>query len=181
MDITHTNLPGVMLLKPKAFGDSRGFFYESYQASRYSEIGIDKPFVQDNVSRSTKNVLRGLHHQREHSQGKLVYVIRGAVFDVAVDIRKNSPHFGKSFATILDDENHHQLYVPPGFAHGFCVLSNEVDFIYKCTDYYHPQSELSIQWNDPDLAIEWPTTQPILSEKDNKGLRLKDIPKEMLP
>jgi len=181
MKIINTSLPEVLVIEPKIFGDNRGFFYESFQATRYAENGMDKPFVQDNVSRSCKNVLRGLHHQTEQTQGKLVYVITGTVFDVAVDIRKNSPTFGQWTSVILDDKDHRQIYVPPGFAHGFCVLSDYADFIYKCTDYYHPQSELTIKWDDPDINIEWPIDNPILSTKDEQGICLKDIPNNQLP
>lgn len=161
-----THIPGVIILEPQVFKDNRGFFLETYQYERYCEQGIDARFVQDNQSRSQKGVLRGLHCQREHPQGKLIAVTRGRVFDVAVDIRKDSPTFGQWVGEILDDENHHQLYIPPGLAHGFCVLSEEVDFIYKCTDYYHSESEIGIRWNDPDLNIKWPIDKPILSEKD---------------
>ena len=181
MKITPTGLPEVVLIEPTCFGDSRGFFFESYQTERYQQAGIKLPFVQDNISRSEKNVLRGLHFQRQHMQGKLVGVTRGAVFDVAVDIRYGSPTFGKSAGFVLDDKNHHQLYVPPGFAHGFCVLSEEVDFYYKCTDIYHAASEMGILWNDPDLKINWPITEPLLSVKDQQHARLRDLTKEQLP
>lgn len=181
MKIEETKLPGVMIIEPKVFGDSRGYFYESFQAKRYAEHGITLPFVQDNASRSTKNVLRGLHHQKEHTQGKLIYVTSGAVFDVAVDIRVGSPTFGQWVGTVLDDTNHRQLYIPPGFAHGFCVLSNNSDFFYKCTDFYDPVSEITVQWNDPDIGIKWPVTNPALSAKDAKGKLLKDFTQDELP
>lgn len=181
MKVTPTALPEVLLIEPKAFGDNRGFFFEGYQAERYQQMGLPLPFVQDNFSRSTKNVLRGLHFQLEHMQGKLVGVTRGAVFDVAVDVRYGSPNFGRSVGVILSDENHHQLYIPPGFAHGFCVISDEVDFYYKCTDYYYPQAEMGIIWNDPDLNIDWPVDAPVLSGKDQLYQRLRDLTKEQLP
>ncbi len=181
MKITKTKLSGIILIEPKVFGDDRGFFYENFRRNQYAEIGIDKPFVQDNVSRSTGNVLRGLHHQTRHTQGKLVWVTRGKVFDVVVDIRKNSPTFGQWVSAILDDQNHQQIYIPPGFAHGFCVLSDTVDFSYKCTDYYDPASELTIAWNDPDICIDWPIKNPIISAKDQQGKLLKTIHHENLP
>jgi dTDP-4-dehydrorhamnose 3,5-epimerase len=181
MEIIETKLSGVLLIQPKVFPDARGFFLESYHALRYKQNNIDVTFVQDNLSRSTRGVLRGLHCQLEHTQGKLVYATRGAVFDVAVDIRSGSPTFGQSVSAILDDQNHQQLYIPPGFAHGFCVLSEEADFMYKCTDYYHPASELGVHWDDPDLEIVWPITQPILSARDQNYPRLKDIPLDKLP
>jgi dTDP-4-dehydrorhamnose 3,5-epimerase len=175
-------LPEVIIIEPKIFGDARGFFYESFQAKRYlEEYGIPVTFVQDNVSRSTKGILRGLHHQKQHTQGKLICVTRGAVFDVAVDIRQGSPNFGQWMGVVLDDKKHRQVYIPPGFAHGFCVLSEEADFIYKCTDYYDPSSEITIKWDDPDLAIDWPIENPILSTKDQKGILLKNILKTDLP
>ncbi|CAM4457553.1 MAG: dTDP-4-dehydrorhamnose 3,5-epimerase [Legionellaceae bacterium] len=181
MKITETKLPGVLLIEPQAFQDSRGFFFESYHYERYRQSGILLPFIQDNISRSTKNVLRGLHFQLQHTQGKLVGVTRGAVYDVAVDVRYGSPTFGQSVGYLLDDQKHCQLYIPPGFAHGFCVLSEEVDFYYKCTDIYHPPSEVGLLWNDPDLKIDWPVKDPILSEKDQRYLPLKDLTREQLP
>lgn len=168
MNVKETSLPGVLLITPKAFGDDRGFFYESFHETRYQEIGLKKPFVQDNVSRSIKNVIRGLHYQVEHPQAKLVSVIRGEVFDVAVDIRQDSPTYGKWIGEILNDTNHHQLYIPEGFAHGFCVLSETADFIYKCTDYYYPQGDRGIRFDDPTLNIGWPIDikKAIVSPKD---------------
>ena len=156
MKVIETTLPGVIVIEPKVFGDQRGFFQETYHAQRYREAGLDVTFVQDNHSRSRRGVLRGLHYQMIQMQGKLVSVTRGEVFDVAVDIRKGSATFGQWYGTHLNDENHRQMYVPPGYAHGFCVLSETVDFIYKCTDYYHPQSEKGVLWNDPEIGIEWP-------------------------
>jgi dTDP-4-dehydrorhamnose 3,5-epimerase len=168
MNIVQTSLPGVLIFEPKVFGDSRGFFVETYREEWLEQADLNIRFIQDNQSRSRIGVLRGLHYQMQHTQGKLVRVSRGSVFDVAVDVRKNSPHFGKWVGTILDDVRHHQLYVPPGFAHGFCVLSEEADFNYKCTDYWHPQSETGIRWNDPAVGIQWPEIGQdfALSDKD---------------
>ncbi len=176
MNVQTTHLDGVLLIAPKVFGDARGFFLETFQARRYAEAGIPNSFVQDNHSRSARGVLRGLHYQIERPQGKLVMVTKGAVFDVAVDIRKGSPTFGQWFGAELNDENHHQLYVPPGFAHGFCVLSEQADFLYKCTETYAPDLERSIIWNDPDIAIAWPLEAPSLSARDARAPRLKDVP-----
>ena len=181
MQITETKIPDVLLIQPKKFSDARGFFLESYNADRYAQSGIATPFVQDNFSHSTRDVLRGLHCQLEHTQGKLVYVTRGAVFDVAIDIRMGSPTFGQSVTAILDDQMNQQIYIPPGFAHGFCVLTDEVDFIYKCTDYYHPTSEIGVLWNDPDLNIPWPVNQPIIATRDQNFPKLKDIASNKLP
>ena len=169
-----TSLPDVLLLRPKVFSDERGFFLESYNKRVLAELtGWSGEFVQDNVSRSVRGVLRGLHYQIQQPQGKLVRVVRGAVFDVAVDIRRSSPTFGKWVGTELSEENHRQLWVPPGFAHGFLVLSEFADFLYKTTDYYAPQHERCIAWNDPEIGIEWPAgQQPQLSAKDAAGARL---------
>ncbi|MDH5545576.1 MAG: dTDP-4-dehydrorhamnose 3,5-epimerase [Gammaproteobacteria bacterium] len=181
MNIIETTLPGVIVIEPKVFGDTRGFFMESFHTQRYREAGIDMDFVQDNLSRSAKGVLRGLHYQVEHAQGKLVFVTRGSVFDVAVDIRRGSPNYGQYYAHILSEENHRQMYIPPGFAHGFCVLSETADFMYKCTDYYHPQHERSIAWNDPDIGIEWPLVNVTLSEKDKAASSLAGVAEHDLP
>jgi len=175
MKITTTAIPDVLLITPKVFGDSRGFFLESFHASRYAEAGIPGPFVQDNHSRSSKGVLRGLHFQKQYPQGKLVYVTIGSVFDVAVDIRKDSPTFGQWVGVTLSADEHQQFYIPPGFAHGFCVLSDTADFHYKCTDYYHPEDEGSLRWDDPDIGIQWPITEPILSAKDANADYLKAL------
>lgn len=175
MEVTKLDIPGLMLFEPKVFGDNRGFFIESYNKERYKEAGLDVDFVQDNMSYSQKGVLRGLHCQNPNSQGKLVSVIQGAVYDVAVDIRLGSPTFGKSYGIELDSDKKMQFYVPPGFAHGFCVLTETALFAYKCTDFYHPENEFSVLWNDPDLKIDWPIENPSLSEKDKIALRLKDI------
>jgi len=167
--ITQTELPGVVIIEPKAFGDERGFFLETFQAERYaSEAGISSRFVQDNHSRSRRGVLRGLHAQKQQPQGKLVRAARGEIFDVAADIDPRSPTFGRWVGVTLSDTNHRQLWIPPGYAHGFVVLSEIADFEYKCTDYYHPQSETGVIWNDPDLAIDWPIAEPTLSEKDKR-------------
>jgi len=181
VNVIQTPLPGVLLIEPKVFGDTRGFFLESYHEDRYREAGIPLRFVQDNHSRSRHGVLRGLHYQVTRPQGKLVRVTAGEVFDVAVDIRPGSPSFGKWFGANLSGENHRQLWIPPGFAHGFAVLSDSADFLYKCTDYYRPEDEGGIAWDDPDLAIEWQVNGPQLSAKDLNYPRLKDVPKEKLP
>ena len=181
MKVIATELPGALLLEPKVFGDARGFFLETWQAARYREAGLPERFVQDNHSRSRCGVLRGLHYQLTQPQGKLVWVTRGAVFDVAVDIRRGSPTFGRWYGCVLDDVDHRQLYIPPGFAHGFCVLSEEADFFYKCTDYYHPPSERGIAWDDPDIGIEWPLREMSLSDKDQDNRRLAAQIPENLP
>ncbi|HFQ14099.1 MAG TPA: dTDP-4-dehydrorhamnose 3,5-epimerase [Gammaproteobacteria bacterium] len=175
MKITPAEIPEVLIVEPDVFGDARGFFMETWHAKKYAEHGLDVSFVQDNHSRSAQGVLRGLHYQREQAQGKLVRVSHGAVFDVAVDIRKGSPSFGRWVGVELSGENFKQLYVPPGFAHGFCVLSESADFIYKCTDFYAPEYEHSILWNDPDIGIDWPGSDFLVSEKDAQASRLKDM------
>lgn len=181
MNIIRTDLPGVILLEPRAFGDPRGFFMETYQQARYREAGLPEQFVQDNHSRSRQGVLRGLHYQLIQPQGKLVWAARGRMFDVAVDIRRGWPTFGRWVGFILDDIDHRQLYIPPGFAHGFCVLSEEADFLYKCTDYYHPSSEQGILWNDPAIGIAWPIQEPSLSDKDARLPRLAEQAPDKLP
>lgn len=184
MIVNETTLPGVLLIQPQVFGDERGFFLELFRLPRYrDEAGLNLPFVQDNHSRSRKGTLRGLHYQFPDTQGKLVCVIRGRVFDVAVDIRYGSPTFGKWFGAILDEENHHQLWVPPGFAHGFCVLSEVADFMYKCTEIYKPEQDAGFLWKDPDVAVKWPLqdASPIISPKDASAPLLRDIPQEKLP
>ena len=176
MKISHSKLKGCVIIEPRVFGDERGFFLETFQAVRYEqEAGIDLPFVQDNHSRSAKGVLRGLHFQKTKPQGKLVRVVRGEVYDVAVDIRKGSATFGEWEGIILSEDNKRQLWVPPGFAHGFVVLSDFADFEYKCTDYYDPSDEGSILWSDPDLNIPWPIANPVLSTKDESAKRLVDL------
>ncbi len=181
MKITQTNLPGVLLIEPKVLGDARGFFMETYNARRYSEAGLSAAFVQDNLSFSRRGTLRGLHYQNPHVQGKLVYVLQGEVFDVAVDIRVGSPSFGQWLGTVLSADNKRQLYVPPGFAHGFCVTSETALFAYKCTDFYDASAEGSILWNDPAIGIVWPLSDPLLSEKDRQAPRLAEVPRERLP
>jgi len=166
MKVPETELPGVKIIEPTVFGDQRGFFKATFQAERYAEIGIDLPFVQDNCSRSTKGVLRGLHLQKTRPQGKLVSCTRGVVFDVAVDVDPSSETFGKYVGVELSESNHLQLWIPPGYAHGFCVLSDVADFRYKCTDYYVPEDESGLVWNDSDVSIDWPVGLPSLSEKD---------------
>jgi len=174
MQIQRTSIPDVIIFEPKVFGDERGFFYESFNLQKFSELtGLNTTFVQDNHSRSAKNVLRGLHYQVKQPQGKLVRVVQGEVYDVAVDIRKSSPTFRKAVGVHLSAENHRQLWIPAGFAHGFLVLSDYAEFLYKTTDYWAPQYERSIIWNDPEIAVEWPLTgEPVLSEKDKKGVFL---------
>lgn len=181
MKVIQTDIPEVLIVEPTVFGDDRGFFVESFETSRYKEYGIDIPFVQDNHSRSTRGVLRGLHYQLNQPQGKLVRVSSGAVLDVAVDIRVGSPTYGKAVAALLDDTSHRQLWVPPGFAHGFCVISDLADFQYKCTDYYAPGDDYGIAWDDPDLDIQWPIKEPSLSSKDQQHPNLVDVARESLP
>ena len=175
MNVINTSIADVKIIEPKVFGDERGFFLETFHHDRYQEIlGANTSFVQDNHSRSGKNILRGLHFQRTKPQGKLVRVVSGSVFDVAVDIRPDSPTFGQHETVILSAENKRQFWVPPGFAHGFLVLSDFADFEYKCTDYYDPNDEGCISWNDPQLNIDWPITNPTLSIKDQNGLPLSE-------
>ena len=176
MQVTATDLPEVMIIEPKVFGDARGFFLESFNAKAFAEAtGVNLPFVQDNHSRSAQGVLRGLHYQIKQAQGKLVRVVRGSVFDVAVDVRRSSPNFGHWVGVELSEDNNRQLWVPPGFAHGFLVLSASADFLYKTTDYYAPEHERSVLWNDPAIGIDWPLLgEPLLSGKDKVGALLKD-------
>ena len=181
MKVIETHLPGVLIIEPKVFGDARGFFQETWQQGKYEAIGIQGIIVQDNLSFSTRGVLRGLHYQNPHIQGKLVSVIQGEVFDVAVDIRIGSPTFGQWTGAVLSGENHRQLWIPPGFAHGFCVLSDTVYFAYKCTDIYVPSAESGIAWDDPDIGIVWPVKDVVLSDKDKVYPRLKDVAVEKLP
>ncbi|MEM6484707.1 MAG: dTDP-4-dehydrorhamnose 3,5-epimerase [Pseudomonadota bacterium] len=175
-----TRLPGVYLIKPRVFGDERGFFFESWNAQVFKEAGFDLNFIQDNHSRSAQGILRGLHYQTAHTQGKLVRVSAGRVYDVAVDLRRDSPTLGQWVGVYLDSETKEQLWVPPGFAHGFYVLSEYADFQYKCTDRYDPQSEISLAWDDPELAIDWPLLDgepPTLSGKDQQGLSFATAPR----
>ena len=176
MNVVKTKLHDCVIIEPKVFGDERGFFMETFQSERYAELaGITLPFVQDNHSRSSKAVLRGLHYQKTKPQGKLVRVVRGEVYDVAVDIRQGSSTFGQWEGVILSEENKRQFWVPPGFAHGFLVLSDTADFEYKCTEYYDASDEGSVLWNDPNLDIPWPIVTPILSDKDASADRLADL------
>jgi dTDP-4-dehydrorhamnose 3,5-epimerase len=179
MKFLSTPLPGVMIIEPEIHGDDRGFFMESYRQNEFASAGVGISFVQDNHSRSVRNTLRGLHFQQPHGQAKLARVIMGSVFDVAVDVRKGSPTFGKWFGLELSSENKLLLYIPAGFAHGFCVLSETADFLYKCSDYYHPETDRSILWNDPEIGIVWPVKSPLLSTKDVRGASLRDA--EVLP
>ncbi len=174
LTITPSDLPGVLIIAPPHFTDNRGFFMETHHQTRYAEAGLDRVFVQDNHSRSKKHVLRGLHYQLTRPQGKLVFVVSGEIFDVAVDIRKGSPTFGKWAGAYLSDENKHQIYVPEGFAHGFVALSDFADVIYKCTDFYTPGDERGIYWADSSINIDWPVKAPILSDKDQENPRLSD-------
>lgn len=180
MKVTPQSIPEVLLIEPQVFGDARGFFKETFHAERYSAAGITLRFVQDNLSRSRKGILRGLHLQNPRPQGKLVSVLEGEVFDVAVDVRVGSPTFGKWVSAVLSGDNHHQLWVPPGFAHGFAVTSESAVFFYKCTDLYEPKSELGVAFDDPALGIPWPVKEPLLSEKDKKNLPLAQIDPALL-
>ncbi|HZK54084.1 MAG TPA: dTDP-4-dehydrorhamnose 3,5-epimerase [Desulfosporosinus sp.] len=181
MKVIETKLPGVRIIEPKVFGDARGFFMETWNQARYEELGLPSVFVQDNLSFSSKGVLRGLHFQNPNAQGKLVYVLQGEVFDVAVDIRVGSPTMGQWVGVTLSSENKRQFYVPAGFAHGFCVTSETVLFAYKCTELYQPKAEHGLNWQDPDLGIQWPLEKPRLSEKDLINPNLKDIDPRLLP
>lgn len=181
MTVHQTTLPGVLVVEPRVFGDERGFFLERYHADRYAEAGIDARFVQDNHSRSSEGTLRGLHFQKRHPQGKLIEVARGRIWDVVVDLRRDSPTFGHWEGHFLSDETHRQLWVPAGFAHGFCVLSETADVLYKCTDVYRPDDEGGVAWNDPGLGIEWPAASPLLSEKDRALRPLADLGPTDLP
>jgi dTDP-4-dehydrorhamnose 3,5-epimerase len=181
MKVYPTRLQGVHIIEPRVFTDSRGFFMETWQADRYRQAHIPGPFVQDNYSYSIRGVLRGLHYQLKHPQGKLVQVLQGEVFDVAVDIRHGSPTFGHWTGVILSGDNHRQLYIAPGFAHGFCVLSETAQFLYKCTDFYAPGDEYGLRWDDPALDIEWPVTTRLLAEKDRHYPTLSTVPREHLP
>jgi len=174
MNFSETKLKGCIIIEPTVFKDARGCFLETYEKQKYYNIGIKENFVQDNFSHSTKGVLRGLHYQKKNPQGKLVTVTSGEVFDVAVDIRKGSPTFGEYTSVILSEENRKQFWIPAGFAHGFLVLSEKVNFQYKCTNYYYPDDDCCILWNDPEIGIKWPTNEPLLSNKDANALKLKD-------
>ncbi|MBV8358729.1 MAG: dTDP-4-dehydrorhamnose 3,5-epimerase [Deltaproteobacteria bacterium] len=175
MKAVQTELEGVLLIEPDVFRDTRGFFLESYNRSKYRQLGIDADFVQDNHSRSSRNTVRGLHAQRLHPQAKLVRVIEGSIFDVVVDIRRGSPNYARWIGMRLSADNFMQCYIPPGYAHGFCVLSEVAQIEYKCTDFYYPDDELHILWADPDIGVTWPVVNPMLSDKDRAGRRLRDL------
>jgi len=180
MALAPTPLAGVALITPKVFGDARGFFLESWNARSFADAGLDLDFVQDNHSRSSRGILRGMHYQTEHTQGKLVRVTAGSVFDAVVDMRDGSPTLGQWYGVTLSAENHQMLWVPPGFAHGFYVISDYADFLYKCTGIYHPASEVSLAWDDPQVGIEWPIPageSPQLSDKDRAGLAFAEAPR----
>lgn len=181
MKVQETALPGVLLIEPQVFGDSRGFFLETFSAERYEAAGVRGPFVQDNMSLSAKGIVRGMHLQHPNAQGKLVWVVQGAVLDVALDVRVGSPTFGRWVAEELSADNKRQLWVPPGFAHGFCVTSESAVFVYKCTQYYAPKDEVGVLWNDPDLGIPWPVVEPVVSPKDRALPRLADVDRARLP
>ena len=181
MKLIGTSLAGAMLIEPKVFGDARGFFYESYNKAAWAQAGLAVDFVQSNVSRSARGVLRGLHYQWPNPQGKLVSVLEGEVYDVAVDIRRGSPTFGKSLGVMLTADNHRHFWLPEGFAHGFCVVSEFATFTYQCTALYDPKADAGIRWNDAALAIDWPISAPLLSDKDGKTPLLQDVPAERLP
>lgn len=181
MQITETSLPGVLLIQPRVFGDARGFFMETYRENVLAGAGIRETFVQDNHSRSARGVLRGLHYQLQHPQAKLCRVSQGEVLDIAVDVRVGSPSFGKWVGVVLSGENHAQLYIPKGFAHGFVVRSETADFLYKCSDYFDAADDRGVLWNDASLGIDWQTAEPILSEKDQRYLPLAEIAREQLP
>jgi dTDP-4-dehydrorhamnose 3,5-epimerase len=179
--VSETPLKGVLIIEPVVFKDSRGFFMETYHQKRYEESGINPFFVQDNISFSVRGTLRGLHYQHPHAQAKVVQVIAGEIFDVAVDMRRGSPNFGQWTGVRLSGENKRQIYIPEGFAHGFCVLSETAIFTYKCSDFYTPDCERGIFWSDPALGIDWPVKDPLISPKDSQFTSLKDVPPECLP
>ena len=181
MKVHASRIPDVRIIEPAVHGDERGFFMESYSRDRYAEAGVPGEFVQDNVSLSARGILRGLHLQHPNAQGKLCFVLEGEVFDVAVDVRIGSPTFGQWDGLMLSSENKRQLYIPPGFAHGFCVISERALFSYKCTDFYAAGSEVGVAWDDPEIGIEWPIQSPQLSGKDQQNRRLRDIPVDTLP
>lgn len=176
-----TELPGVLIIEPQVYADTRGFFMETYHAEKFAGLGISDAFVQDNHSRSARGTLRGLHFQLRHAQAKLCRVVVGEVLDVAVDVRRGSPHFGKWVSVLLSAENRRQIYVPPGFAHGFVVLSESAEFLYKCSEFYHPEDERGILWSDPDLGIQWGIDEPTLSARDQRHPRLAELSWDHLP
>jgi dTDP-4-dehydrorhamnose 3,5-epimerase len=180
MKVTRCEIGGLLTIEPDVFGDARGFFMESWNQKRYAEAGLESVFVQDNISLSRRGILRGLHFQNPLPQGKLVSVMQGEVFDVAVDLRRSSPTFGRSHGVLLSAENKLQFFIPPGFAHGFVVVSELALFAYKCTEFYAPGNELTLAWNDPDVGIHWPIENPQLSQKDSRGVRLKELTADRL-
>jgi len=180
MKITRCDIAGLLIIEPKVFGDARGFFLETWNEERYRDAGLDLRFVQDNLSLSRRGTVRGLHFQNPNPQGKLVYVIEGEVFDVAVDLRRSSPTFGRWHGLNLSGQNRLQFFVPPGFAHGFAVLSETALFAYKCTVSYSPKDEMTLLWNDPEVGVQWPVKEPVLSDKDKRGSRLRDLPEDRL-
>jgi dTDP-4-dehydrorhamnose 3,5-epimerase len=180
MNVLTCDIAGLLILEPRVFGDARGFFMETWNERRYHEAGIEARFVQDNISFSRRGILRGLHFQNPNPQGKLLQVLQGEVFDVAVDIRRGSPTFGKWHGLVLSAKNQNQFYIAPGFAHGFAVLSETALFHYKCTDFYSPKDEVAVRWDDPEIGIDWPIRQPLLSEKDARALCLRELPVERL-
>ena len=180
MNVVKCDIAGLIIIEPKIFGDARGFFVETWNRKRYQELGIDADFVQDNLSFSRRGTLRGLHFQNPAPQGKLLQVLQGEVFDVAVDIRRSSPTFGKWHGLMLTSENKRQFYIPPGFAHGFAVLSETALFQYKCTEFYSPKDELALRWDDPAIGIQWPLKDPLLSERDTRALPLSQLPADRL-
>ena len=175
MQVQTTTIPGLLVIQPQVFGDPRGFFLETFQQQRYREAGITADFVQDNYSRSSQGILRGLHYQIQHPQGKLVQVLHGKVFDVVVDLRKPSPAFGRWFSIELSEETCRQVFVPPGCAHGFCVLSDEADYMYQVTEYWDGSDATGVAWNDPDLAVPWPISDPIVSERDQHNPTMREL------
>jgi dTDP-4-dehydrorhamnose 3,5-epimerase len=180
MNVIPSDLAGPLIIEPKVFGDARGFFYELYNQQRYGEHGLSAIFVQDNLSLSRRGTLRGLHFQNPKAQGKIVSVLQGEVFDVAVDVRRGSPTFGRWQGVTLSAENKRQFFLPPGFAHGFAVVSDLALFYYKCTEFYSPQDEVTVRWNDPELGIQWPIQSPILSDRDARAPLLRDLPQDRL-
>ncbi len=181
MKFTRLEIPDVILVEPDVFGDARGYFTETFHAPKYAEGGISCSFVQDNFSYSQRGILRGLHFQLRRPQAKLVYVVSGEVFDVAVDLRRGSPTFGRWCGRVLSGENHLQMFIPEGFAHGFCVLSEAASFLYKCSEVYDPTDDRGIAWNDPDVGVKWPISEPLLSAKDQRQPRLRDVAERELP
>ncbi len=181
LKVTQASIPGVLVIEPEVFGDERGFFLETFHQTKYAEASLDKTFVQDNHSRSARDVLRGLHYQLQQPQGKLVMAVKGEIFDVAVDIRRGSLTFSQWVGVHLSEQNHKQLYIPEGFAHGFCVISDSADVTYKCTSLYRPGDDYTVLWSDPAINIDWPIENPQLSDKDAQAPTLADVPEDQLP